>query len=385
MSRRKKSTPKKQSNILTYIAWILVFVVVIMGSMAVGYYLGYENSKKDAIKKESLKEQKREAVIKKLEEESAKKDEMSVNNRLKEVLKKESKPADGAEGIKPAQESKLREEAKPAKEDKTTKESKLREEAKPAKESKLVEATEEAAKEYEDASHEVDGAVLPKPPKREIVKSSARPKLAIIIDDVSVQSHVNAIKGLHLPITMSFLPPSKSRPNSHTLAAKEEFYMVHLPMEAQSFKAEEPLTLKIDDSQLKISQRIVELKTLFPRVGYINNHTGSKFTANEPAMDKLISTLKSQNITFVDSRTTGNSKASKVSKKYGLNYIGRDVFLDHQMDKPYILSQIKKAIEIAKTHGSAIAIGHPHANTILAINESKKLFADVELVLVEGL
>lgn len=379
MPRRKKSASKKQSNILTYIAWILVFIVVIMGSVAVGYYLGYENAKKDALKKESSKEQKREAVVKKLEEESAKKDEQSVNNRLKEVLKKEGKPADGAEGIKPAQESKS------VKEDKPTKESKLSEEAKPAKETKLVEASEEAAKEYEDASHEVDGAVLPKPPKREIVKSSARPKLAIIIDDVSVQSHVSAIKGLKLPITMSFLPPSKSRPNSHTLAAKEEFYMVHLPMEAQSFKAEEPLTLKIDDSQLKISQRIAELKTLFPRVGYINNHTGSKFTANEPAMDKLISTLKSQNITFVDSRTTGSSKASKVSKKYGLNYIGRDVFLDHQMDKPYILSQIKKAIEIAKTHGSAIAIGHPHANTILAINESKKLFADVELVLVEGL
>lgn len=379
MPRRKKSASKKQSNILTYIAWILVFIVVIMGSVAVGYYLGYENAKKDALKKESSKEQKRLSVVKKLEDESAKKDELSVNNRLKEVLKKESKPADGTEGIKPAQES------KPVKEDKPTKESKLSEEAKPAKETKLVEAVKDAAKEYEDASHEVDDAVLPKPPKREIVKSSARPKLAIIIDDVSVQSHVSAIKGLKLPITMSFLPPSKSRPNSHTLAAKEEFYMVHLPMEAQTFKAEEPLTLKIDDSQLKISQRIAELKTLFPRVGYINNHTGSKFTANEPAMDKLISTLKSQNITFVDSRTTGNSKASKVSKKYGLNYIGRDVFLDHQMDKSYILSQIKKAIEIAKTHGSAIAIGHPHANTILAINESKKLFADVELVLVEGL
>lgn len=44
------------------------------------------------------------------------------------------------------------------------------------------------------------------------------------------------------------------------------------------------------------------------------------------------------------------------------------------MDKPYILSQIKKAIEIAKKHGSAIAIGHPHANTIAAISESKTFF-----------
>jgi len=209
--------------------------------------------------------------------------------------------------------------------------------------------------------------------------------LAIIIDDVSIKSHVNAIKGLDLPITMSFLPPSKSRPDSHTLAAKEDFYMVHLPMEAQNFKSEEPFTLKTGDSQEKISQRITELKKLFPRVGYINNHTGSKFTADESAMNKLMFSLKNQNIAFIDSRTTAESKVQKVATKYGMSYVGRDIFLDHQMDKPYIKSQIKKAIEVAKSHGSAIAIGHPHVNTILAINESKALFADVELVLVNKL
>jgi hypothetical protein len=156
-------------------------------------------------------------------------------------------------------------------------------------------------------------------------------------------------------------------------------------MEAMNFTREEPFTLKTDDSEKTISQRIVELKKLFPRVDYINNHTGSKFTANESAMNKLISTLKSQNITFVDSRTTANSQAPKMAKKYGVNYIGRDVFLDHHMDKSYIMTQIKKAIEVAKLHGSAIAIGHPHANTIAAISESKRLFCDVELVLIDRL
>ncbi len=55
------------------------------------------------------------------------------------------------------------------------------------------------------------------------------------------------------------------------------------------------------------------------------------------------------------------------------------------MDKKYIKEQIEKAIKIAKKHGTAIAIGHPHANTILALNESKKLLKEVELVYINRL
>jgi polysaccharide deacetylase 2 family uncharacterized protein YibQ len=52
------------------------------------------------------------------------------------------------------------------------------------------------------------------------------------------------------------------------------------------------------------------------------------------------------------------------------------------MDKEFVNKQIKQLIEIAKKHGTAVAIGHPHANTILALHESKKLFDDVELVYI---
>ncbi|ABB44936.1 Protein of unknown function DUF610, YibQ [Sulfurimonas denitrificans DSM 1251] len=364
MSKRKKASPKKSSNFLSYTVWSLAFVAIVLSSFVAGYYIGHDSAKDDALKKEQSKEKTKQSMIKKLEQESIKKksleDEQSVSDRLKEVLKKE--PA-VAETLKDSNESNK------------------------SNDSNVTSSLpiKEVVSEYENASHEIEEAVLPKAVERKIVKSLKRPKLAIIIDDVSVKSHVNAIKGLHLPITMSFLPPSKARPSSHILASQESFYMVHLPMEAQSFKSEEPLTLRVDDSNEKIVQRVVEIKKLFPKVKYINNHTGSKFTADEAAMDRLISALKKSDIIFVDSRTTGESKAQKISKKYALEYIGRDVFLDHKMDKAYILSQIKKAIEVAKKHGSAIAIGHPHANTIAAINESKKLFADVDLVLVNKL
>ena len=312
-----------------------------MSSLVAGYYFGFSDAKEDALKKEKFQKQKRVTMLEKLEKSSSKKSSSSVNERLKNVLKKETKKK---------------------------------------------EVLSQKYKVYTSASHEYDS--LANPPKRiyrEIKRGTTKPKLAIIIDDVSVKSHVEAIKAIGIPITMSFFPPSKHRPNSAKLASKESFYMVHLPMEAMNFTKEEPLTLYVNDSQRTISNRIKELKKLFPRVKYINNHTGSKFTSNEVAMNRLILSLNSQHINFIDSRTTAETKVPKVMKNYGLNYVARDIFLDNRMDKPYIKSQIKKAIKIAKLHGTAIAIGHPHANTILALSESKNSFDEVELVYIDRL
>lgn len=335
--KKKKSSnnTKNSSKILTYIAWFLAFVAIGMSAIVGGYYAGYEDAKKELSAQTQLEKEKRLHAIQKLEElsvqEEKKKDEIS---RLQEVLKKES------------------------------------------------------VQKYSGASHEYDDVAVVLPPKRaprEVKEIYKKPKLAIIIDDIAVRSHIQAIKSLELPLTMSFLPPSAQHPNSAKLAAKEDFYMVHLPMEAQNFSAEEPNTLRINDSQQKIMQRIRDLKVLFPKAEYINNHTGSKFTADELAMNRLILALNANKISFIDSRTTAQTKVPKVLKNYGLRYVARDIFLDHEMEKDAIKKQIKKAIKLAKTHGSAIAIGHPHANTIMALHESKSLFDEVELVYINQL
>jgi len=313
---------------------MLAFIAIVLSTLFTGYYFGYEDAKVDLEKKVRFEKQERLTVLKKLENSYNKKSVTSVNKRLKEVLKKESKRYKAG------------------------------------------------------ASHEYDDIKLTKPPKRVQRKAKlivSKPKLAIIIDDVSIKSHVQAIKNIGIPLTMSFLPPSSFRPNSAKLASKEKFYMVHLPMEANRFNGEEPFTLRVKDSQQKILKRIKQLKKLFPKVKYINNHTGSKFTSSEIAMNRLIYALNSQHINFIDSRTTSKTKAQKVMKNFGLKYVARDVFLDHKVEKAYVISQIKKAVNIAKAHGTAIAIGHPHLNTLLALRESKKLFKDVDLVYINKL
>lgn len=237
------------------------------------------------------------------------------------------------------------------------------------------------------AKHEYVNSV--KPPngiekKVEKVKGE-KGKLAIIFDDVSFAGDVKRIKALGLAVTMSFLPPTARHPDSAVLAAKEPYYMVHLPMEAMNFNSPEKSTLLCSDSKERIIERIAKVKKEFPKVKYINNHTGSQFTADEGAMNKLIFALRLEGISFIDSRTTAETKAEKVMKRYKMAYQTRDIFLDHEDDVESIKIQIKKAISLANKYGRCIAICHPHKSTLQALKESRSLFDEVELVRIDKL
>lgn len=237
------------------------------------------------------------------------------------------------------------------------------------------------------ARHEYE-KTPPKPPKRvESAKPTVadKPKLAIIIDDVSFAHDVRNVKALGLNLNLSFMPPSKRHPDSAKLAAQEPFYMVHLPMEAVSYAAEEPKTLHVGDSAETIEHRVREIKRLFPRVRYLNNHTGSKFTADRSSMEKLVAALDREGITFVDSRTTAKTAVPGLMKALHRPYISRDVFLDHAPDVATIKKQIRRAVSIAKKYGTAIAIGHPHKKTLQALAESKNVLKQVQLVRIDVL
>ena len=374
---KRKTKAKKESNTLKYIAWILALIALALLAIAGGYYMGFNNAKSELASKEQKKKERRLELLKKIEETNVPTVD-SVNDRLKKVLQEDQKVKVDKKTTIAVKEEK--------KNPKLEKELKKVEEKQLTKISKTLHQEVLKVREYAGAAHEYATNETKKPPsrvKREVkVVSSSNPRLAIIIDDVSVKSQVKAIKSLGYDVTMSFLPPSPARPNSAKLAAQEDFYMVHLPMEAQSFSAEEPDTLRVSDTQQKVSSRIREIKKAFPKVRYINNHTGSKYTEDEKAMNRLILAMNSNDISFIDSRTTSKTQAPKVMKNFALKYVARDVFLDHHMEKDYIKGQIKQAIKIAKSEGIAIAIGHPHKNTIAALRESKSLFKDIDLVMI---
>ncbi len=217
--------------------------------------------------------------------------------------------------------------------------------------------------------------------KKDNVVQKKKPQLVIIIDDVSSSFQVKDILALKHHITMSFLPPTAAHANSALIAKPLDFFMIHIPLQAKStFKFQEKDTLNMNDSYETIENYIKKIRQWYPKGLYINNHTGSQFTANDAAMNKLYKALKKHHFIFVDSRTTSKSLAKKYSKKYQMPFIARNIFLDNEKNFTYIQNQLKKAIKIAKRKGSAIAIGHPYPITIKVLKESEHLFKDIELV-----
>lgn len=218
-----------------------------------------------------------------------------------------------------------------------------------------------------------------------VSKTSTKPKLAIIIDDMTTKRQVNSVLNLGYIVNMAFLPPTSGHKNSAIITKDLKRYMIHLPLQASSFKYEEENTLHIDDDISVIENRIKNLRVLYPNTNFLNNHTGSKFTSNKVAMDKLFQVLKKYNYSFIDSRTTAKSVAKASAEKYGVKMFSRNIFLDNKKDKNYIQKQLKKAIKKAKKNGMAIAIGHPYDITFKTLKESKHLLKDLDLVYVQEL
>lgn len=232
-----------------------------------------------------------------------------------------------------------------------------------------------------------DAKMKEKKPKSQPVVSGERsnkPKLVIVIDDVSTSKQLHSILSTKMAITPSIFPPYALAPHSNRLAKGLKHYMVHLPMESGSKQFNtQSKTLMTSFSVAQMRTRAKELRRLFPHALYVNNHTGSVFTSNYIAMYRLYKVLKSEGFLFLDSRTIASSKVRDIAKRFGDRYLGRDIFIDNVHTTKAIHAQLRKAVKLAKRRGYAIVIGHPHRLTIESIASAKYILKDVELLYID--
>lgn len=336
---------RPRSSKFSFLKWFLIGLTVLLlisGAILVGYFIGFHQAE-DELAAERMRTEKLLAKIQQIAT-------IDENN---------------LPGIKPqnvAQSNEIR---------------RLKKELEDLLKREKIHTEVQAQHEY--APH--DKKASPPPPEnRPLRREGSEAKLVIIMDDVSYAHDVKAIQSTGLPLVMSFLPPSSRHPDSALLAKQHHMYMVHLPLEAVAFQDEEPNTLRIDSTEDEIEKRLNALKQLFPNVHYMNNHTGSKFTTDSVAMERLIHVMQKEGLQFVDSRTIATTKGREVTAKYGMRYLVRDVFLDDKDGVANVKKQIKEAVVKAKRYGFAIAIGHPRVDTIQALKESKEILQEVQLV-----
>ena len=231
-------------------------------------------------------------------------------------------------------------------------------------------------------SHASSGADdLSKSP-RKALPAGSRAKLAIIIDDVGTGEQAQKIAALPVRVTPSIFPPEYQRKDTRSLARGFEHYAIHLPMEASSAK-NNSATLRASDNYEKLRGVIAKLRADFPNAKFINNHTGSKFTADEHAMQNLLRAMNEHGFLFIDSRTSPATKAKAAMKGLGMRYVHRDVFLDNQNSVAAVRKKLREAVTLAKKQGYAIAIGHPKSSTLRALANSADILGEVDLVYLD--
>ena len=199
-----------------------------------------------------------------------------------------------------------------------------------------------------------------------------QPVIAIIIDDIGWRKQ-DDLQSIDLPgaLTYAVLPQTpNAKLMSETIVSKGKEVMLHIPMEARKDNhLLGPGALTTDMSQEEFIATIEANFASVPDAVGINNHMGSLLTNHELSMHRLMNALQRPNAPFfIDSKTTNTSVPSETAKLYGIANTKRDVFLDHEQGKDYVIKQFAKLVEVAKLNGSALGIAHPHPETTEALD-----------------
>ena len=377
-SRNSKLNSKKRPFNVTR-AFLAVFVLVMLAWLAALMMIKEEPQAKKANLAQNNNTQKIHELLESKKKKSSVLDEQNSSQKISQKISKDNKIANIYEEIS---DEKLKEFSKKLQEQKeefiakTAIEQNISEQN-VSKEQSTFEKTAEQAPKYSYSANSHSKLKSHKAP-------NGGPKLAIIMDDISTNAQASELKKLSIKVTPSIFPPEKQHPKTAELAKEFSVYMVHLPLQALNYTNEKANTLRTGDSKEKISQRIKDIKNDFKGVKYINNHTGSGFTSDFKSTLALLDELKNSEIYFIDSLTTNKSTVLDASKKLGLKYAYRDVFLDNEQNVSKILKMINNAVAVAKKDGVAIAICHPYKSTFEALKIAQKdAFKGVEVVYVD--
>lgn len=217
----------------------------------------------------------------------------------------------------------------------------------------------------------------------------AKPLLAIIIDDLGQQKKVpEQLLALGLNFSFAFLPHTPfAKELARQAQAGRHDLLLHLPMEPEDSHWNPGAgTLLAAMDQATIRKTIDQDLAAVPLAVGINNHMGSRFTADRAAMTLFFKTIKERRLFFVDSLTTAKSVGSPLAKEMGIKTARRDLFLDNEPEPDKIVRQIQALIALAQKNGSAIGIGHPYPPTLAALTQmQEQLRTQVTMVGVQTL
>lgn len=205
---------------------------------------------------------------------------------------------------------------------------------------------------------------VPQPPL------GGRPLIVVVIDDLGVdRRRSEKVVALPPPLTLAWMTYAENlRGITQTARQRGHELMVHVPMQPQSESYDPgPDVLEVGLPIEELRRRLRWGLSRFDGFVGINNHMGSRFTADRAGMNVVMEEIRARGLLFLDSVTTQKSVAPDLARQYGIPFAARHIFLDNEMSVTAVRGQLAKTEAYARKHGAAIAIGHPHDGTIEAL------------------
>jgi polysaccharide deacetylase 2 family uncharacterized protein YibQ len=198
------------------------------------------------------------------------------------------------------------------------------------------------------------------------------PLLTIVIDDMGAGPEpARQLLRLDIPLTLAVWPHAVHAGTVSEMAWETgNEVLIHQPAEPRSARMHPgPDALTAGMSAEAIARVLSRNVQRVPHAVGVNNHMGSRFTADRAACAALSAAAAGDGLFVLDSLTHPSSVLAAESARQGVTTYKRSLFLDDDPSPTAILAALREAERLALASGRAIAIGHPHPETINALRE----------------
>ena len=234
-----------------------------------------------------------------------------------------------------------------------------------------IRAPQEAIEEIEEFAAQDSALIIDKEETSSIV---------LVIDDFGYRNDAisDGFLNLPIPITCAVLPGHKqSSPVAKKAVSAGKEVIIHMPMQSSvASLGEDEFKLKVGMTSQEIEWRLNEALKEIPEALGINNHQGSKATADGKVMAVVASVLKNKDKFFLDSRTSSKTVGESTMRSVGVLTARRHVFLDNDLSVEKISNQFDELVRISKKKGVAIGIGHVKGNTLKVLQKKIPLLVE---------
>lgn len=196
-------------------------------------------------------------------------------------------------------------------------------------------------------------------------------RIALVIDDLghNLNDIAEGILDLGVPLTLAVLPDLPHSDDVFAAAEKRGLpALLHLPMEPEGHENAGRHPLRVGMEEGAIDALLEKYQRKYPGFVGINNHMGSRATADAATMGALSAVLARRGLLFLDSATTARSVALRAARAQGVWSLRNDLFLDTDTKSATTVSaRLERLAALARQRGVAVGIAHPRPYTLEAL------------------